>query len=167
MKGQTSFSGAALKASVSIAALLIGGAAVAQTTPAPAAMPAAEPAVDVLIQVIGTRVVRDGYQAPTPVSVVTVDELQKSATPNIADFVNTLPAVSGSSTPRTTVAQVGAGRQGINAINLRGIGVVRTLTLLNGRRVAGMANDGTVDVGQLPQLLVNRVDVVTGGASAS
>ena len=167
MKGQHYFSDAALKASVSMAALLIGGAAVAQTTPAPAAMPAAEPAEDVLIQVIGTRVVRDGYQAPTPVSVVTVDELQKSATPNIADFVNTLPAVSGSSTPRTTVAQVGAGRQGINAINLRGIGVVRTLTLLNGRRVAGMANDGTVDVGQLPQLLVNRVDVVTGGASAS
>jgi hypothetical protein len=60
MKGQTSFSGAALKASVSIAALLIGGAAVAQTTPVPAAKPTADPAEDVLIQVIGTRVVRDG-----------------------------------------------------------------------------------------------------------
>ena len=128
MKGQTSFSGAALQASVSIAALLIGGAAVAQTTPA--AMPAAEPAEDVLIQVIGTRVVRDGYQSPTPVSVVGADEIARSATPNVADYVNTLPAISGSSTPRTTVAQVGAGRQGVNSINLRGIGDVRTLTLL-------------------------------------
>lgn len=157
-----------LQASVCGAALLTGAAAAAQQAAAPATAPvAAGPVDDQVIEVTGTRVVRDGYQAPTPVSVVTVDELQRSATPNIADFVNTLPAVSGSSTPRTTVTQVGAGRQGINAINLRGIGVVRTLALLDGRRIAGMANDGTADVGQLPQLLINRVDVVTGGASAS
>ena len=157
-----------LRASVCAAALLTGAAAAGQQAAVPASVaPAEEPAEDALVEVTGTRVIRDGYQAPTPVSVVTVDELQRSATPNIADFVNTLPAVAGSSTPRTTVTQVGAGRQGINAINLRGIGVVRTLTLLDGRRVAGMANDGTADVGQLPQLLINRVDVVTGGASAS
>ena len=120
-----------------------------------------------MIQVIGTRVVRDGYQSPTPVSVVGADEIARSATPNIADYINTLPAISGSSTPRTTVAQVGAGRQGINSINLRGIGDVRTLTLLDGRRVGGMINTGAVDVSSLPQQLISRVDVVTGGASAS
>lgn len=172
MVGQSSLVRELLKSSVCIAALLAGSAASAQSAPAAASAAQetedkAEAPEDALINVIGTRVIRDGYQAPTPVSVVTVDELQRSATPNIADFVNTLPAVSGSSTPRTTVAQVGAGRQGINAINLRGIGDVRTLTLLDGRRVAGMANNGVVDVGQLPQLLFSRVDVVTGGASAS
>jgi outer membrane receptor protein involved in Fe transport len=171
MKGETFFSGAVLKASVSLSAMLISGVAVAQTTTsptvAPAAAPAADPADDVLIQVIGTRVVRDGYQSPTPVSVVGAEEIARSATPNIADYVNTLPAISGSSTPRTTVAQVGAGRQGVNSINLRGIGDVRTLTLLDGRRVGGMINTGAVDVSSLPQQLITRVDVVTGGASAS
>lgn len=157
-----------LHTSVAVLALVASTAVAAQQGAQQGAKPADAPAAeDVTIEVTGTRVVRDGYQAPTPVSVVTVDELQRSATPNVADFVNTLPAVSGSPTPRTTVAQVGAGRQGINAINLRGIGEVRTLTLLDGRRVAGMANNGVVDVGQLPQLLINRVDVVTGGASAS
>lgn len=120
-----------------------------------------------IITVTGSRVVRDGYNSPTPVSVVGADEIATSATPNVADYVNTLPAVSGSSTPRTTSNQVGAGRQGINSMNLRGIGEVRTLTLLDGRRVGGMVNNGVVDVSELPQQLISRVDVVTGGASAS
>ncbi len=152
-----------LKASVCLSALLTATIAGAQT----AERPASEPAEEELINVIGTRVVRDGYQSPTPVSVVGADEILRSATPNIADYVNTLPALSGSSTPRTTVAQVGAGRQGINSMNLRGIGDVRTLTLLDGRRVGGMINTGAVDVSSLPQQLITRVDVVTGGASAS
>ena len=167
MQGQKLVLSGLLKASVSLSALLLGGAAWAQAAPAPAKPPVNEVVEDAVIQVIGTRVVRDGYQSPTPVSVVGADEIARSATPNIADYVNTLPAISGSSTPRTTVAQVGAGRQGINSINLRGIGDVRTLTLLDGRRVGGMVNTGAVDVSSLPQQLISRVDVVTGGASAS
>lgn len=153
-----------LKASVCFTALLVAGAAHAQSRPGDDASDRA--AVEGVV-VTGSRVVRDGYQAPTPVSVVGRDEIQRSATPNIADYVNTLPAVSGSSTPTTTNTQVGAGRQGINSLNLRGIGDIRTLTLLDGRRVGGMINNGVVDVSQLPQQLVARVDVVTGGASAS
>ena len=159
-----------LKASVCGAALLIGGTASAQSVLAPAT-PAAESAeADAAPQdivVTGSRVVRDGYESPTPVSVIGADEILRSATPNIADYVNTLPAISGSATPTTTVTQVGAGRQGINSLNLRGIGDVRTLTLLDGRRVGGMINNGVVDVSELPQQLISRVDVVTGGASAS
>lgn len=159
--------------SVCMAALLAGSAANAQansgqgTTTELSSASAKEVAADELINVIGTRVARSGYQAPTPVSIVSADEIARSATPNIADYVNTLPAISGSSTPRTTVAQVGAGHQGINSMNLRGIGDVRTLTLLDGRRVGGMINTGAVDVSSLPQQLITRVDVVTGGASAS
>ena len=151
-----------LKVSVCAAALSMSGAAWAQ---APASSNE-EAGVEAVV-VTGSRVVRDGYESPTPVSVVGRDEISRSATPNIADFVNTLPAISGSSTPTTTNTQVGAGRQGINSLNLRGIGDVRTLTLLDGRRVGGMINSGVVDVSQLPQQLIQRVDVVTGGASAS
>lgn len=157
-----------LKASVCASALLMGGAVNAQTTAAPADQSAVEDeALPEAITITGSRVVRDGYASPTPVSVVGADEIARSATPNIADYVNTLPAVSGSATPRTTSNQVGAGRQGINSMNLRGIGEVRTLTLLDGRRVGGMVNNGVVDVSELPQQLIKRVDVVTGGASAS
>jgi outer membrane receptor protein involved in Fe transport len=149
-----------LRTSACAAALLVAGAAHAQA-PAETA-----DAVEGVV-VTGSRVMRDGYQAPTPVSVVGSDEIQRSATPNIADYVNTLPALSGSSTPATTSNNVGQGRQGINGANLRGIGLVRTLTLLDGRRVGGATSDGVVDISELPQQLVKRVDVVTGGASAS
>ena len=162
MRNTKACSTAWLKASVCFTALLAAGAAHAQSGEEANDRAAVEGVV-----VTGSRVVRDGYQAPTPVSVVGRDEIQRSATPNIADYVNTLPAVSGSSTPTTTNTQVGAGRQGINSLNLRGIGDVRTLTLLDGRRVGGMINNGVVDVSQLPQQLIARVDVVTGGASAS
>ena len=50
------------------------------------------------IIVTGTRIVRDGYNAPTPVSVISTKELQAEAPANISDFVNTLPAVRGSGT---------------------------------------------------------------------
>jgi iron complex outermembrane recepter protein len=148
-------------ASVCAAALLTGPAR-AQSAPAPGDQSNVEQIV-----VTGTRVQRDGYEAPTPVSVVSADELEKSGTPNIADYVDTLPAVSGSSTPVTTANSVGAGRQGIDSINLHNIGDLRTLTLLDGRRIGGMINTGVVDVSELPQQLVSRVDIVTGGASAS
>jgi outer membrane receptor protein involved in Fe transport len=145
---------------------MLGSTAGAQSITSASDQPSEEPSPEV-ITVTGSRVVRDGYESPTPVSVIGADEIATSATPNIADYVNTLPALSGSSTPRTTTNQVGAGRQGINAMNLRGIGEVRTLTLLDGRRVGGMVNNGVVDVSELPQQLISRVDVVTGGASAS
>jgi iron complex outermembrane receptor protein len=153
---------ALLKASVCATALLTAGSASAQTATPPNDNQATEQVV-----VTGTRVQRDGYEAPTPVTVVSSEELEKSGTPNIADYVNTLPVVSGSSAPQTTATQVGAGRQGINSINLHNIGDIRTLTLLDGRRVGGMINTGVVDVSELPQQLVSRVDIVTGGASAS
>ena len=66
---------------------------------------------------------------------------------------------------RSTV--INGGNGAINALNLRGLGAVRTLTLLNGQRTVGSINTGVVDVSELPQQLINRVDVVTGGASAA
>lgn len=118
-----------LKASVCITAFALGSAAHAQSA-ANASDPAAEESAEPEITVTGTRVVRDGYNSRPPCRSWGADEIARSATPNVADYVNTLPAVSGSSTPRTTTNQVGAGRQGINSMNLRGIGEVRTLTLL-------------------------------------
>lgn len=118
------------------------------------------------IVVTGTRVVRDGYLAPTPTSVIGAQEIAARAPANLADFINTLPSLQASTTPRTTVAGTSDGAGGVNALNLRNLGARRTLVLLDGQRVAASTLDGLIDINQFPQALVSRVDVVTGGASA-
>jgi iron complex outermembrane receptor protein len=135
----------------------------AQTAQAQAAQ---APAVEEIV-VTGSRVVRDGYEAPTPVSVVGIDQIQTSATANLADYVNQLPSLAGSATPQTSVVNTTSGLSAVNALSLRGLGTARTLTLLNGQRTVGSNLTGVVDVSELPQALISRVDVVTGGASAA
>ncbi len=115
----------------------------------------------------GSRIVRDGFQAPTPLTVVGSEELQASGTPNVADYVNTIPAFAGSRMPTATNSSMSGGSSGMNAVNLRSLGLNRTLVLLDGHRVVGSTSDNIVDINLFPQNLVSRVDVVTGGASAA
>ncbi len=79
---------------------------------------------------------------------------------------NQLPAMGQGNTPRTYTVYANA-TGGANQINARGLGVTRTLTLLDGRRVVGSGMNPAVDINMPPQNLVQRVDVVTGGASAA
>jgi len=123
-------------------------------------------AVDEII-VTGTRVVRDGYEAPTPVSVIGIEQLDNNATSNLADAINQLPAVMNSASPQSSATNTTSGQSAINALSLRGLGISRTLVLLNGQRTVGSNLTGAVDVSELPQHLIERVDVVTGGASAA
>jgi outer membrane receptor protein involved in Fe transport len=118
------------------------------------------------VTVTGSRIARNGYDQPTPVTVIGLQEIQASAPANIADFVNQIPSVSGSVAPSNTQRNLSGGAGGINTINLRNLGSNRTLVLLDGHRsVASLAN-GTVDVNTIPQGLVKSVEVVTGGASS-
>ncbi|MCX7283515.1 MAG: TonB-dependent receptor [Novosphingobium sp.] len=119
------------------------------------------------ITVTGSRIVRDGYDAPTPVSVVSTKELKAEAPANISDFVNTLPAVRGSTTAASTNGSLSNGAAGINSVNLRALGSVRTLVLFDGQRSVASTTTGQVDVNTFPQALIQRVEVVTGGASSA
>ena len=120
------------------------------------------------IVVTGTRVMRDGYQAPTPLTVLTTADIENSSpTNNIADFVNQLPSLAGSTRPSNSRLNISSGQAGINALNLRNFGETRTLILLNGRRSVASTITGVVDVNTIPQMLVERVEIVTGGASAA
>jgi iron complex outermembrane receptor protein len=119
------------------------------------------------IEVTGTRILRDGYEAPTPLTVIGVEELNAAAPTNVADFVNQLPSIAGSATPANTTKNISNGAAGINALNLRSLGSVRTLVLLDGQRSVGSQPTGIVDVNDFPQALIERVDIVTGGASAA
>ncbi|MFC4311705.1 TonB-dependent receptor plug domain-containing protein [Steroidobacter flavus] len=124
------------------------------------------------ITVTGSRIARaDGYEAPTPVSVLGAEDLNKMATTTIADSVNRLPAFTNSQTPRNRSSNISSGTAGTNLLNLRGLGANRTLVLQDGKRMVGSSIatgtlSGAVDVNMIPSGLVQRVDVVTGGASA-
>ena len=119
------------------------------------------------VVVTGSRIVRDGYTAPTPVSVVGAAEIKALAPANLADFVNTLPSIAGSTTPASSSPNLSQGLAGVNAINLRNLGVNRTLVLVDGQRSVASSAGGVVDINTIPQGLVERVDIVTGGASAA
>jgi iron complex outermembrane receptor protein len=144
------------------------GNAYAQTAPeAPAAAPAAKaaPAKDMSeVVVTGSRTAPTGNDQPTPVTVVTTAELAANTPSNIADALNKLPLFTGG-TSTGNLASAISNTQG-NVLNLRGFGAIRTLILQDGRRVPATSASGTVDTNTLPQLLVKRIDVVTGGASA-
>lgn len=118
------------------------------------------------IVVTGTRIVRDGYAAPTPVTVLGAAEISAQAPANISEFVNQLPSIAGSGTSATSSGSLSNGIAGINSISLRGLGVGRTLILLDGQRSVASSVGGVVDINTFPQDLVERVEVVTGGASA-
>ncbi|HWY63148.1 MAG TPA: hypothetical protein VNW15_14695 [Rhizomicrobium sp.] len=85
------------------------------------------------VVVSGTRIVRNGYSAPTPVTVVSPQQLGTSSTGNLlADYVNTMPSFFGSATPDTGTHSSSSGQAGLNVLNRRNIGSVRTLVLVDG-----------------------------------
>ena len=134
----------------------------AQTGAAPAAAIAE-------VVVTGSRVIRNGNNSPTPVTIVQADELKGLNPTTITDALNDLPVFQGSRTqtsaPNTT-GTYGGGNPASNQLNLRNLGPARTLILFDGQRQPPGNYIGVVDVDLIPQMLIQRVDVVTGGASA-
>jgi outer membrane receptor protein involved in Fe transport len=119
------------------------------------------------VVVTGSRVVRSGYDTPTPVSVINEDEIEREAPGSLSEFVMTLPSVRGGSTATTNSGSLSNGAAGISALNLRSLGAGRTLVLFDGQRSVVSASTGEVDTNTFPQSLVKQVEVVTGGASSA
>ncbi|MBN8831509.1 MAG: TonB-dependent receptor plug domain-containing protein, partial [Sphingomonadales bacterium] len=143
-------------------ALMSHSAALAQETDAPQAeAPEGE------ITVTGTRIQRNGYNAPTPLTVLNAEDMAATAPANVADYVNDIPSLVGSVTPANSNLNISAGTAGVNALNLRALGSARTLVLLDGQRSVGSTMGGLVDVNTFPQGLIKSVEIVTGGASAA
>lgn len=135
------------------------------TTPTTAA--AEGPAQIADIVVTGSRITSSGFAAPTPTQVIGAADIAKLSQPNIFNAITQLPSLQGSTGRATSVGSTSSGIQGLSSFSLRGLGAIRTLTLLDGQRFVGANYSGVPDVSQFPQLLVERVDVVNGGASAS
>ena len=139
------------------ASLLTGVAAVA-------AMPAfaqEEGDAEDTILVTGTRIQREDLNAPSPVTTVNSEQLVLTNTVNSEQFLNTLPQVIPSFDQTSNNPGNGTAR-----VNLRGLGTARTLVLVDGTRFAGNGPAFLVDLNNIPSALVERIDVVTGGASA-
>src|SRR5262245_56814386 len=129
---------------------------------------AAPRAADEEVIVTGTRVRQTtGMAEPTPVTVMSIGELNElNPGSTLAEQLDELPQFFA-----TPTAQRGGNAVSTTAggsyLNLRGMGLNRTLVLLDGTRVAPAGANGSVNVDNFPQALMERVDIVTGGASAA
>ena len=112
-----------------------------------------------VIVVTGSRLRQTNLSSPTPVTVIDSELLESSGENNIGDFLAELPAFSSDGNSQVN--------SGANFLNLRNLGSQRTLTLVDGRRfVSSSPGSQSVDVNSIPSALTERVEVVTGGASA-
>jgi iron complex outermembrane recepter protein len=137
--------------------------------------PAAEVAQDEApelgeVTVTGSRIRQAvGMETPTPVTSISINELQTMAPASISEAMTQLPQFFNSQTaenfgsPSNNFFQSAGG----GALNLRNIGTSRTLTLLDGRRMPAASIFGVPDINTFPDQLMARVETVTGGASAA
>src|SRR5262245_31451652 len=135
--------------------------AAAQQGPQPPAAPPARQEMEEVV-ITGSRLVRSDLSAPSPTVVVDKDAIQLSGDTTVENVLNELPQLSAGNNSSVN----SAGGSGVLTANLRGLGATRTLTLVNGRRFIPANGAGSVDLATIPNALVKRVDVVTGGASA-
>lgn len=109
------------------------------------------------ISVTGSRIRRADLESASPVTVINREELELTGLTDVGDFIQSLPSMSGSPIGTTT----NNGGNGSVQINLRGLGAVRTLTLVNGKRVV----DGG-DYQAIPATMIERVEILKDGSSA-
>ncbi len=149
-----------------VTAHVVAQPALAQTAAAPARATAAEESLEEVV-VTGSRV-SNGNSAPTPVTVVSAEQLLavqpgtiSSALTNLPVFANSQTQANGPGGGNGTGANASAG-----GVNIRNLNPLRVLVLYDGHRVTPVSNNGFTSTDLIPQMLLSRVDVVTGGASA-
>jgi outer membrane receptor protein involved in Fe transport len=124
---------------------------------------------DNTIVVTGSRIARPEFAFPNPIQAFTAETIEQSGETNVTQFLVDSPALLGSSTSADNAgSNVGSTLAvGGNYLNLRNLGIDRTLVLVDGRRhVAGFPGTAAVDINTIPLDLIDRVDVLTGGTSA-
>lgn len=150
------------------AALLFAAPAFAQDATQPAAQDdeAAESQLSEIV-VTGTRIRVPDYEGSAPVASVSGEALLNAGVTNVTDFLTDQPALVSSTTLQDNSNAGDRGSVGLNLLDLRNLGSQRTLTLVNGRRhVAAQPGSQSVDINTIPVALIERVDILTGGASA-
>ena len=117
------------------------------------------------IEVTGSKISRVGAIAPAPVTVISGEDLINTGAVNIGEALNKLPALGNTYSLANSGRFIGTA--GLNILDLRNMGTDRTLVLVNGKRhVSSSAGSQSVDTNTIPSVWVERVEIVTGGASA-
>ncbi|HWY61527.1 MAG TPA: TonB-dependent receptor [Rhizomicrobium sp.] len=151
--------------------LMLGGSTAALVAASPLSNAWAQGSPGDIEQVVvsASRISIAGYAQPTPVTIVGAAQLEASAKSDIGDSIRELPSVGASSSPTNGAGNGGlsGGTGGVSTVNLRNLGITRTLILFDGQRVVQSNTSGGVDLGTVPTSLLTRVDIVTGGASAA
>ncbi|MBV9548926.1 MAG: TonB-dependent receptor [Alphaproteobacteria bacterium] len=159
--------------------LLLGGSATALTVGAAFTSAHAQgnagpvPADDIeTVNSSAGRLDLQGFTQPTPVTVIGIETLNRDAKVNIGDEIRELPQVRGGASLQTgagnNLAAIAANTPGVDTVALRNLGAQRNLVLFDHQRVTSTTLvEGTVDLSLIPTGLVQRVDVVTGGASSA
>lgn len=147
-----------------VAGLLTGVSMLAMGSHASAQAGAATSSVEEVV-VTGSRVIQNGNNSPTPVTVVTAEQLSQTNPSTVIDGLIALPVFAGGRTPTTNPGN-SSQNNASRTLNLRNVGATRTLVLFDGRRVPPTSPLGEVNADFVPSMLLQRVDVVTGGASA-
>ncbi|MBC2665360.1 TonB-dependent receptor [Novosphingobium flavum] len=119
------------------------------------------------IIVTGSRVIKNGNDSPTPVTIISADSLAQSKPTTVFEALLEQPLFAGSGGGKVG-GRTGQGgnNNSIASLNLRGLGSTRSLVLLDGKRVPPQNLDGSTDLNQIPEMLLGRVDLQTGGSSA-
>jgi iron complex outermembrane recepter protein len=117
------------------------------------------------VSVTGTHISNPNVVSPTPIAVISAEELKATGAVNLGDVLTQLPQLSTSFTMGNSTQYIGTAGLGLQ--DLRNLGPDRTLVLVNGRRFIGSSAGSTaVDVNLIPVEWVERVEIITGGASA-
>jgi len=154
-----------LTSTLLVAAAVIAAPAIAQTAEAPTSAPAA-PASQEDVIVTGSRIISPTITSVSPVQTLSADQIAQSGVANIQDLLLQNPVFGAPALSRTNSAFFTSGT-GVATVDLRNLGSDRTLVLINGRRVvAGLPGSATVDLNVVPSSFIQRVDVLTGGASS-
>ena len=113
------------------------------------------------VVVTGSRIQTPGIQSASPIVTVGAEQIRQQQTPEAEKILRLLPGVVPEDGDATN-----NGTDGVSTLNLRGLGAQRNLILLDGKRMTPFNYDGEVDLSNVPTALLERVDVITGGASA-
>lgn len=156
-----------LLATSTVSALMaIATPAFAQSTPTLASEAPAEDdeAQGSAIVVTGSRIARPELESPMPVSVISMDQALSLGRISAIEALERDPALG---TSQNLSSDVRGWDAGTSSVNLRNLGTNRSLTLIDGqRRVSGSARSSAVDIGMIPVSMIDRMEIVTGGAAA-
>ncbi len=153
---------AGLGKTVAKSALVLGASLSALGAMSAPAFAQDEEEAEEAIVVTGTRIRQRDFQTTSPIATVGAEEISLTGTINVEELINTLPQV----VPGLTVTSNNPSLNGFATADLRGLGPGRTLILVNGRRANPSDRSGAVDLNTIPAALIERVELITGGASS-